>query len=393
MNNSSVSSVNAEQAARSELNYFDRIKVNWLLYKGENQKAVDILVTDLEKEKKIGILNLAKVRKLIDIHVYIESQDYLEAMLGYNLNPEQTGDIYLLLARCCYGQGQLEQALQYLEYVKRVQPANNEYCIIKADCLLELGEWEEAAYCLNQSLRSSPGDAEAIFRLGSIYFFHGEYEEALSCFSGCCKLKPHNPDYWEMKGEMFLKLNQIIPAADCFHKAVKYGGSVQILTRLAYCYAKTGLLKKAKKLLSKVLRYDSSDFDAICNLASVYHKLGNDDQAYQLFKKAYILNCNDSVLLNNLGYISFKLGRTRKAIEFFSEALKINPQDRTILYNLGVCYSQKGKLDLARTTLEQLASLDQANPDAWIVLGNVYEKMSKYKNAVDCFNRSLGLAK
>lgn len=393
MNNSSLSSVHTERAAKNELNYLDRIKVNWLLRKGENQKAIYILVSDLEKEKELGILNLAKVKKLIEINVYKESQAYLETMLDYDLKPEQEGEIYCLLAKCSYGQGQLEQALKYLEHARQIQPNNFDYYIIKADCLLELGEWEEAAYCLNQSLKSSPGDAEAIYRLGSIYYYHGEYSEALSCFSGCCKLKPYYPHYWEMKGEMLLKLNQIIPAANCFYKAVKYGGPVYLQARLAYCYAKMGQLKKAKKLLLKVLKYDSSDFDTICNLASVYHKLGKDDQAYQLFKKAYVLNCNDPILLNNLGYISFRLGRTRKAIEYFNEALKINPQDKIILYNLGVCYSQKGKLDLARTTLEQLASLDLANPDAWILLGNVYEKMSEYKKAVECFNRSLGLAK
>ena len=379
-------------SSRNRYSIIKRIKLDWLLYKGENSKAIDELVSMIEKKEHLGKDYLYEIKKLIDMKVYKEAQVYLESMLEYKHKTEQLGEIYYLLARCLHGQGYVEEALKHIECALQLQPYNSSFFNLQADCFLELGEWEKATNCLNQSLRSSPTDAESIYRLGTIYQFHGEYSEALNCFNGCCKLKPFNPDYWEMKGEMLLKNNLVNAAASCFHKAVKYGGRVQIFIRLAYCYAKSGQLKKSQKLLQRVLKNDPDDYDALCNLAAVYHKLDKSDQAYKLLQKAYVLNCNDPLLLNNFGYISHSLGRNRKAIELLNKALMTNPDDIVALYNLGVCYAKTGQFEEARNVLEHLTSLDKGNKNAWILLGNVCEQLYDYNSAVDCFNISLGLA-
>ena len=377
---------------KNKNNVLKRIKVEWLLYKGDNSKAIHELITIIEKKDNLAKGCLDEIKKLIDIQLYKEAQYYLEAMLEYNHKSDKLSEIYYLLARCLQGQGLIEEALKEIEYALQILPNNSLFYNLQADCFLELGEWEKATQCLNQSLRSSPGDAESIYRLGTIYQFHGEYKEALNCFSGCCKLKPFNPDYWEMKGEMLLKSNRINAAASCFQKAVKFGGRIQLLARLAYCYAQSGQLKKAQKLLLKVLKHSVDDFDALCNLATIYHKLGESHQAYKLLQKAYVINCNDPILLNNFGYISHRVGRTRKAIELFNSALTINPKDNAALYNLGICYAKAGKFEEAKMVLEQLTLLDKDNKNAWILLGNVYEQLSDHNRAVDCFNVSYGFA-
>jgi len=303
---------------KNKYNILKMMKVDWLLYKGKNNKAIEELISMIEKKDNLGKGSYEEIKRLIDIQVYKEAQAYLESMLEHNHRSDQLSEIYFLMARSLYGQALVEEALKYIEFALQLQPNNSEYFNLQADCYLELGEWEQATQCLNQSLRSSPGDAESIYRLGTIYQFHGEFKEALNCFSGCCKLKPFNPNYWEMKGEMLLKNSQINAAASCFYKAVKYGGRMQILTRLAYCYAKIGQLKKAQKLLERVLKNVPDDFDGLCNLASVYHKLGKSDQAYKLLQRAYTLNCNDPLLLNNFGFISNKVGRNRKAIDLLN---------------------------------------------------------------------------
>ncbi|NLI93663.1 MAG: tetratricopeptide repeat protein [Peptococcaceae bacterium] len=378
---------------RDKINIFRRFQLNWWLNQGDEKKVIENLLRILDKDTLPQDLLLAETQKLINYNVFVETQDYLLEALKYSHNPATLAQIYYLLARCNHGLGSLEEALSYLDLAVELQPNHNDYWNLKADCYLELGEWGTAVDSLNKSLRSSPGDAETIYRLGSIYLFHGEYGEALNCFSGCCKLNPFNPVYWEMQAEMLLHLDQIEAACQSFRKAIRFNGELHLSNRLAYCYAKSGQLKKAKKLLLTVLKNQPDDYEALCNLASIYHNLNKDEQAYKLFKKAYTVNCNDPILLNNLGYICYKLGRARKAMEYYQEALKIKPDDSTILYNLGVCQSEKGLLEEARNTLENLTTNDKNNFDAWALLGNVYEKLSKHPLAVDCFNKSLGLVR
>ncbi len=365
-------------------------KTNWLSEVDERKKINNLLkyLDDLLPQH----LDLETASKLIDNNIFSETEEYLEKASLYCNDPSKLGQIYFLTARCCHGMDLLEQALQYIEKALEYQPNNCDYWNLQADCLLELGEWQEAVAVLNKYLRSSPGDSEAIYRLGSIFLFYGEYAEALNCFSGCCKLKPYNSDFWEMKAEMLVKLNQISVAAQCFHKAIIFGGSLHLLSRLAYCYAKMGQLIKAKKLLLKVLKSVPDDYDALYNLGGINNKLNNNEQAYKLLKKAHTINGNDPLLLNNLGYVCFRLGRSRKAIEYYKEALKMNSSDQIILYNLASCLYEKGLWEEAETALEKIVSFDKNNSDAWVLLGNVHEQLLRPKKAVDCYNQSLGLA-
>jgi len=337
-------------------------------------------------------VNLDKAKKLIDFHVFAETKEYLEKALPFCQDSQRLGQIYFLAARCCYGLNDLAGAIDCLDQAISYEQGKSEYWNLKADCLLELGQWKDAITVLNKCIRSSPGDPETIFRLGSIFLFHGEYAEALNCFNGCCKLKPFNSEYWEMKAEMLIKLNQYAAASKCFQKAKRYGGDLHTSARLAYCYARMGHFHKAKRLLLKVLSVEPDNYDALYNLAGIYNKLNENDHAYRLLKKALSLNSNDPLLYNNLAYVCSKLGRYRKAVDYYRAALKINPYDKIILYNLACCLYDKGDWEDARITLEKLVSLDRNDEKVWTLLGNVYEQLSRFKKAVDCYNQSLGLA-
>lgn len=372
--------------------FLSKIQVFWFFFTGRNEKAIQKLLEIIQDNRFSYRLLFVESEKLIDFQVYEETKYYLESVAENVKNKQEEEKLFFLLAKCCYGQGLVDDALKYIEKAIKLDSNKISYWNLKADCLLEFGDWEGAVMSLNKSLRASPGKAETVFRLGNIYLYHGEYSEALNCFSGCCKLKPSNPHYWEMKAEMHLKFNEIELACQSFQKAVRYGGNIELISRLAYCYAQQGKLKKAKKLFEKVLKYEPVNFDALCNLGGLYQNQGNNEQAYKYLKKAYLINSEDHILLNNLGYTSFSLGRTRKAIEYYKGALKIKPNDTIVLYNLGVCYAQKGKWEEGIRTIEKLLSLDPDNSEGWALLGNMYEKAAKYATAVDCYNKSLGLA-
>ncbi|MGI5902019.1 MAG: tetratricopeptide repeat protein [Desulfitobacteriia bacterium] len=360
-----------------------------------NQAEEKRAIADLKsyiRETDPQDLNFEIAEKLIDFGEFVEAKEYLERALTLNPECSERGRIYYLIAQCCYGLDLINEGLQNLEQALSYESNNTEYWSFQADCLLEIGDWEQAVSSLKKAILSSPGDAEIVFRLGSIFFHHKEYAEALNCFSGCCRIKPFNSEYWEMKAEVLIKLNQIKAAAEAFKKAYKYSGRHHILPRLAYCYSVIGQQKKAKKLLLKVLKNDPDDYEALYNLAGIYHKLNNNEEAYKLLKRALVLNNNDPLLYNNLGYIANKLGRSRKAINYYKQALQLKTDDLVILYNLACCLYEKGLWEEAKITLEKLISLDPKNAAAWTLLGNIYDQISRPQKAVDCYNRSLGLA-
>lgn len=327
---------------------------------------------------------------LFEHQAFQEAREYLLDIVGKY--PDRDGEIKSLLARSYFNQGLISEALNVLEEVLEKEPEKSEYIELQADCLLEQGDWLGAVEALNRAIRTNPKNSETFFRLGTIYLFNSEYQEALRCFQGCCELKPYQASYWEMKAETHLQLNQIPQASVSFEKALRYGYSPDLAARLAYCYVEMKNLKKGIRLYRDVLKREPDHYDALCNLAAVYQNQGKSLEALNLQERALTLCKNDPILLNNMAYTMVHLGRTRKATEYYREALNLAQGHPLILYNLSVCHVQKGNWDAGIETLQQLLKTNPQHLEGWALLGNIYEQLSEYEVAVDCFNKALKLA-
>lgn len=355
---------------------------------GKEEQSLDYWLQLLNQDSDKP--QIKAVQYLIEHQAYQEARDYLEGIL--ERFPEKKGELLFLLAQCYFNQGLVREADQVLQAALECEPERWEYLELQADCLLEQGDWQGAVEALNQAIRTNPKNAEMIFRLGTIYSFHGKSMEALRCFQGCCELKPHRASYWEMKGETHLQLEQIPQAAASFEKALRFGMNPDLAARLAYCFIQMNDFKKGIRLYKIVLKHEPDHYDALCNLAAVYQNQGRSLEALNLQEKSYMICKNDPILLNNMAYTMVHLGRSRKATEYYREALRLAQGNPIILYNLSVCHVQKGNWDSGIETLKELLKIDPDHSEGWALLGNIYEQLTEYELAIDCFNRALKLA-
>ncbi len=365
-----------------------QIQAFWYMGIGKLDVAVRQWIKVLNEDK--GRLRFNEVRKLIRANAFQDARDYLEAV--EESYPEQMGEIKYLLAQCYLGQGMLGQAQESTEAALAQKPESAEYLNLLAECHLQMGNWQEAIQCFTHSLRANPQNTEITYRLGTIYARHGAYLDALRCFQGCCQLNPHHMEYWEMKGEMQLNLDQIEQAAVSFKKALRFGVKADLSARLAYCHVQMKEIKKAVRYYELALKYEPDHFDSMTNLAAVFQNQGESPKALALLEKAHNLRSNDPILLNNMAYTLLHMGRSRKAIELYGEALKFSPDHPMILYNLAVCHARKGNWEDGIETLDHLLEMDPGHSDAWILMGNIYDQMAEPEVAIDCFNKALKLA-
>lgn len=360
---------------------------SWIL-SGQSEKSIENWLQLLKKESAHPQLHVAL--QLIEHEIYQEARDYLESIIG--LDPTKDGEIHYLRARCYLAQGLVREAGEAIQAALEKEPQNSLYLEKLSDILLEQGDWQAAIEILNKAICTNPKNSEIVFRLGSIYTYHGEHLEALRCYQGCCELKPHRAVYWEMKAESHLQLRQMPQAAASFDRALRYGVNPDIVARLAYCYIQMNEIKKGIHYYKQVLKHEPDHYDALCNLAAVYQNMGRSLEALNLQDKAYALCKNDPILLNNMAYTLVQLGRSRKATEYYQEALKLAQGHPLILYNLAVCHVQKGSWEAGIDTLERLLQIKAEHSEGWALLGNIYDQLSEYDRAIDCFNRALKLA-
>lgn len=329
------------------------------------------------------------VHQLIEAGVYTETQEYLQDM---QCEHPYHAEIKYYLSRCYFSEGNLEQARNLIKQALDIEPGQAKYWSLLADCLLEFGYWREATEALNMALLAEPKKAENFYRLGTVFALNGEKEAALLCFQGCCQLNRHNPAFWEAKGEMHLQLEQMEEACISFEKSWRYGAEPEVLARIAYCNIQMNRINQGIKYYERILKYDPEHYDALCNLAAVFQNQNRSMDALNLLERALEIKPNDAILLNNLAYTHVHLGRTRKAVEYYNEALKIMPKHPMILYNLSVCLTKKGNWEESIATIHNLLEVDPEHSEGWALLGNIYDAISEYPTAVDCYNRSLKLA-
>lgn len=381
---------NAEQTRTLSLpkTLMRQVQACWCLWFGKSDDAIQHWVQLLKQGSDKP--RLAEVRQLIKGEAFQEARDYLESLKGEPAKSRP--EMQELLARCYLGQGLLREAQASINLALELEPERADCWDLLAECLLELGDWQAAVAALDKSLRAAPNRPETIFRLGNIYAYHQKYEDALRCFQGCCRLSPRRSEYWEMKAEMHLQLEQIAPACESFEKAWRYGVNPELASRLAYCYVQLNQVKKGIRYYNLVLKYDPNHYDALCNLAAVLQNEGRSLESLRLLERAQAVYANDPILLNNLAYVLVHLGRTRKAAEYYQMALELSPKHPMIMYNLSVCLARKGNWDGAIAMLDQLLAAVPDHEEGWILLGNIYDELAYHDLATDCFNRALKLA-
>lgn len=368
--------------------WITRIEDWSLIFSGNLEKSIRNWLRLLENDSDRPQLRV--VRRLIEHEVYQEARDYLEKYIG--LDKAFDAEILYLMSQCYMAQGLIEEAEDRIQKALAKEPQDALYLEMLANIRLEQGNWHAAIEYLNKAIRTNPHNTELLFRLGKIYTYHGEHLEALRCYQGCCELKPRRADYWEMKAESHLQLQQMAQAAISFDRALRYSVNPDLVARLAYCYVQLNELKKGIHYFKMVLKYEPDHYDALCNLAAVYQNMGKSLEALEYQEKAYSLSKNDPILLNNMAYTLVQLGRSRKATEYYQEALQIANENPLILYNLAVCHAQKGNWEAGIDTVKRLLQIEPEHSEGWALLGNIYEHRSEYEQAIDCFNRALKLA-
>jgi len=355
---------------------------------GRHEQAIGIWVELLSYDSPKPQFHI--VRKLIQARVFAEVKEYLEVYDQANV--ENQAEIKYWLAQSCLGLGLIQEARDQLEQAIAIGPEHVKYWDSLADCLLEQGEWQLALEALDKSLKINPKRGSTIFRIGTIYAYHDEFSEALRCFTGACQISPQNAHYWEMKGEMHLRLEQMPQAVQAYSRALWYGADPETMARLAYCHVQLNHIEKGIRYYERVLKHMPDHYDSLCNLAAVYQSQNRANIALSLLERAYAVNPHDPILLNNLAYTLVHLGRSRKALDYYQAALNLAPNHPLILYNMSVCLAGKGEWQQAIQVIQELLKLDPEHSAAWALLGNVYDELQKPELAIDCFNRALKLA-
>ena len=164
--------------------------------------------------------------------------------------------------------------------------------------------------------------------------------------------------------------------------------------QLGLGYLKQGDFERAEKKLTKSLKFNPDNPDALHFTAEMYRRLGEYDKAENYYEKALDIAPKDTTIQNNYGVFLCDRGEYDKAIAHFESIIQ-DPfyREKAAAYeNIGQCQIRQGKLQQAELAFNQALRLNPKMANSILNLAQLRYDSGRKGEAYEYFTRYLQLA-
>jgi tetratricopeptide (TPR) repeat protein len=200
------------------------------------------------------------------------------------------------------------------------------------------------------------------------------------------------PDQWTSHynlGNFFLSQNRLPLALAAFETASKFDpNGVHPLVNVSIVHARMGELRNAEDSLHKALQIDPKSAPANFNMGLLKAEQGDLPATEKYLLAAFEYDPLLAEAAYNLSVVLSK-DRPEEAITWARKAAELRPREPKYAYTLGFFYCRKGDLPECEKVLQQLINRQPAYADAYLLLGDTYEKQGKVKEAAGLYRQAL----
>ncbi len=156
----------------------------------------------------------------------------------------------------------------------------------------------------------------------------------------------------------------------------------------AQVYFKNEGYDEAIQDMAYAMQLDSTNIEYHHFLTDVYLKYPKSYQALLTMQRVVALHPEDVPSLQKLGHLHLVLQQYQEALNTLDQALKIDPQNASTYFLRGLTLEGLGKEEEAIKAYRFSTELDADMIDAWIILGQLYQKRDD-PTAIQYFNNAV----
>ena len=225
--------------------------------------------------------------------------------------------------------------------------------------LLDAGtaaEFDRAAGEFRATLDARPDHWASHYNMGSFYLSQHDYRQAVSFYETAIRLQPR---------------------------------AIQPYVNISFAYNALGLNDKAEQSLRSACEMDPKSLEANLNLGLLLGEMGQLQEAGSYLQKAAELDPKSAVAVYNLGVINAQLERINPAIDYLRRAYGLEPENPQYGYSLAFYLVQSGNTSGSVDILQRIVRQKTPHIDAIFLLGDIYLKQGKIKEARTLYQRAL----
>ena len=200
------------------------------------------------------------------------------------------------------------------------------------------------------------------------------------------------PDSWDAHynlGNYYLGQNRPNEALAEYEEALKKEPQALLaLVNAAMAHAKMGETAKAEERLNRALKVTPGSPVALYNLGLLKAEQGDLPAAEKNLKKAFKADPQLAGAAYNLCVIAAK-DRPAEALEWCRKAAVLRPSEPKYAWTLAYYQRERGDTTAAVATLDALINRVPSYPDAYLLLGEIFEQQGKKDEAAKVYNRAL----
>ena len=216
--------------------------------------------------------------------------------------------------------------------------------------------FDKAVVEFKATLDARPDYWASHYNMGSLYFAQHDYRQAIASYETAIRLQPR---------------------------------AIQPYVNSSFAYNALGMNDKAVQSLRKACELQPKSPEANLNLGLLLGEMGRHEEAAAHLKKAAELDPESAVAAYNLGIINAKLQRIDSAIDYLRRAYGLQPENPQYGYSLAFYLLQTGKNSNSVSILQRIVRQEAPYIDAISLLGEIYLKQGKIKEARSLYQSAL----
>ena len=143
--------------------------------------------------------------------------------------------------------------------------------------------------------------------------------------------------------------------------------------------------KEAIKHLEAALKVYPEDFLFLYSLGNAWLRQEQYQNAIPWFEKILEFDTGRKDVYKNLGLAYRKTNNSARSIHNYRKALALDPEDESLLFLLGFAEFEAEEFDSGAKSLTQLMQVNPSHPLAAFYLGQIYEKLNEFEEAINAY--------
>jgi tetratricopeptide (TPR) repeat protein len=308
-----------------------------------------------------------------------------------------------LLADVYYRCQKPDDALMVLGLLGKRTPGDSKVDLNRGQAYLLKGQLQRARECFTQSIRkNSSANPVAYYEMGKLLHQLNAIPAAKEALLTAVKQAPHNPEYAYKLATVCLALNQDAEALRHLQRVESAGAEhPEIYYALARAWRKLGkpgdaapYLKKFQDSSNAARKRAEQDREAGKLIALGEKELdrNNPAEARKFFEEALAVAPQDWTAHGYLAEMLLDSGELDQAYSHLVKMEEVDPDSVVGNYLMAKYWHSRHDFAQAKDYAERAKALRPANSELRNLMGNIYQGLRRYEDAVKEYEAALALA-